>query len=80
MGKSCSRDGQIPSSGLGGDSLMDRWNLMDRWKNNVALAHPFHVGKSCSKFGLGEDNMMVGQTEVFTISQSLKCGDKYMYI
>ena len=23
----------------------------DGWKNNVAFAHPYHVRKSCSKFG-----------------------------
>ena len=22
-----------------------------RWKNNIALAQPYHKGKSCSKFG-----------------------------
>ena len=36
-------------SGLGVDSVMDRW--MDAQKNNVAFAHPYHEGKWCSKFG-----------------------------
>ena len=30
--------------------MTDGWT--DRQKNNVALAHPYHAGKSCSKFGL----------------------------
>ena len=42
--------GLIPPSGLG-DSGTDR-RTDARWKNNVALAHPYHEGKSCSKFGL----------------------------
>ena len=32
--------------------MMDRW--MDGWKytvNNIVLAHPYHAGKPCSKFG-----------------------------
>ena len=33
--------------------MMDRWMdaQTDAQKNNVALAHPYHEGKSCSKFG-----------------------------
>ena len=30
---------------------MDRCQ-MDKQKNNVVLAHPFHEGKCCSKFAL----------------------------
>ena len=45
----CSQFGYILSSGLGGDSMMDRW--MDGWKNNVALAYPYHTGWLCRKFG-----------------------------
>ena len=42
---------------------------MHRQKNNVALAHPYHEGKSCSKFclippsGLGGDSVMKGRTD-----------------
>ena len=33
--------------------MTHRWTdgLMDGWTNDVAFAHPYHVGKSCSKFG-----------------------------
>ena len=43
--------GWIPPSGLG-DSMTDRWmnTGMDAQKN-VTLAHPYHEGKWCSKFG-----------------------------
>ena len=35
-----------------GDSVMDRWDgQTDGRKNNVALTHPYHAWKSCSKFG-----------------------------
>ena len=59
--------------------MTDRWT--DRQtgglKNNVALAHPYHMGKSCRKFGqispgdLGGDIVTDGWTETFTISPSL---------
>ena len=38
-------------------------SISDGWKTNVAFAHPYHVGKSCSKFclilssGLGGDSV-----------------------
>ena len=41
----------------------------DGWKNNVALAHPCHEGKSCNKFGLilpsglGGDRRTDGRTD-----------------
>ena len=33
--------------------MTDEWTdrQMDGWKNNVALTYPYHVGKSCGKFG-----------------------------
>ena len=40
--------------------------MTDGQKNNVALAHPYHEGKSCSKFGyippsgLGRDSRVDG--------------------
>ena len=49
--------------------------MMDGGKNNVALAHPYHIGKSCSKFGLillsglGGDSMTDGQTDGWRHSQ-----------
>ena len=53
--------------------------MLERWKNNVALAHPYHEGKSCSKFGrilpsaLGGDSMMDGwmDGDVHNISLAL---------
>ena len=42
---------------------------MDEQKNNVALAHPYHEGKSGSRFGsillsgLGGDRVMDGWTD-----------------
>ena len=27
-------------------------SVTDRWENDVVFTHPYHVGKSCSKFGL----------------------------
>ena len=44
---------QVLPYGLG-DGLMDRWTndaWMNEWKNNVALPHPYHMGKSYNKFG-----------------------------
>ena len=66
-GKWGSKFGWIPSGGLGGDSMMDRWmdkGCTDARKNNVALAHPYHEGKWYSKFdwippsGLGGDSVI----------------------
>ena len=49
----------------------------DGQKNNVALAHPYHEGKSCCKFWLnsaqcrlGGDSVMDGRAGAFTISTS----------
>ena len=54
--------------------------MMDAQKNNVALAHSYHVGKWCSEFGrippsgLGGDNVTDrqtdGRTEGWMVSQS----------
>ena len=30
--------------------MIDRWTDAG-WNNNVALAHSYHEGKSCNKFG-----------------------------
>ena len=58
---------------------MDRLK-MDGWKNNVALTHPYHEGKSYSKFDLIPpsglaDSKTDGWTATFIISLSLKHGD-----
>ena len=74
-GKWCSKSGWIPFTGLGGDSLTDRWmddGCIEGWmhgKNNVALAHPYHEGKLSSKLGrilpsgLGGDSMTYRQMD-----------------
>ena len=43
--KSCSKFGSILPSGLGGNSVVDRWTDPGR-KNNIALVHPYHDGNS----------------------------------
>ena len=46
-------------------------SVMDGPKNNVALTHPYHLGKLCSKFGqilpsgLGGDSVKDRQTVTF---------------
>ena len=41
--------------------MTNRWtdSLMDRQKNNVALTHPYHAGKSS---GSGGDSLTDGQS------------------
>ena len=55
-GLGCAEDaGLIPPSGLGGGSVRadGRTNGRTDGKNMyIALAHPYHAGKPCSKFGL----------------------------
>ena len=46
--KSIIKFSKIPPSGLGGDSVTDRWTDAGR-KNIVALTRPYYKGKSCSR-------------------------------
>ena len=51
--KSCSKFGLSLHSGLGGDSVIDRWKDTGRMdakrNNNIVLAYPYYLGKSGSK-------------------------------
>ena len=40
------RGGHVASLSLGGGSATEHEQTQDVWKNSVALAHPYHEGKS----------------------------------